>query len=113
METSANIGTSNNFLKIGHMWSSVIDTNMTEYADVNEAIVGAGLRLSDRWSLRWNAIYNMQVGEFQRHNGGVYYNHPCYFVSVEYQHDNAIKKDYVGTTTFQFRFGMAIEGKPY
>lgn len=113
METSANIGTSNNFLNIGHMWSSVIDTNMTEYADVNEAIIGAGLRLSDRWSLRWNAIYNMQVGEFQRHNGGVYYNHPCYFVSVEYQHDNAIKKDYVGTTTFQFRFGMAIEGKPY
>ena len=99
--------------KIDVKQTEVIDENMVDTTDINEAIIGAGIRLSDRLSVRWNGIYNMQVGEFQRHNGGIYYNHPCYFVSVEYRRDNAIKQDYVGNTTFQFRFGMAVEGKQY
>jgi hypothetical protein len=63
--------------------------------------------------VRWNAIYNMNVGEFQSHTGGVFYNHPCYYMSLQYRRDNAIKNDYVGTTTFQFKIGMAIDGVQY
>jgi hypothetical protein len=81
--------------------------------DVNEAVVGAGIQLSNRWALRWNAIYNMDIGSFQSHTGGVFYNHPCYYMSLQYRRDNAIKQDYVGTTTFQFKIGMAIDGVQY
>ena len=113
METSANIGTARNFFNIGHIWSQHLSADMIENTDINEAIVGAGIQLTDRWSVRWNAIYNMELGAFQRHTGGFFYNHPCYYLSVEYRRDNAIKEDYVGTTTFQFRFGMAINGQQY
>ena len=113
METSAQIGNSRNFLNVGHIWSQHLSVDLTENTDINEAIIGAGIQLSDRWSMRWSAIYNMEIGQFQRHTGGFFYTHPCYYLSVEYRRDNAIKEDYVGTTTFQFRFGMAIDGQQY
>ena len=113
METSARIGGPRNFLNVGHIWSQNLSVDLTENTDINEAIVGAGIQLTNRWSLRWNAIYNMELEQFQRHGGGFFYNHPCYYLSVEYRRDNAIKEDYVGTTTFQFRFGMAINGQQY
>ncbi len=113
METSARIGGARNFLNIGHIWSQNLSVDLTENNDINETIVGAGVQLTNRWAFRWNAIYNMELGRFQRHGGGFFYNHPCYYLSVEYRRDNAIKEDYVGTTTFQFRFGMAINGQQY
>lgn len=113
IETSANIGSSRNFFNIGHIWSQHWNTELGENIDINEAIIGAGVQLTDRWSARWNAIYNIEAQAFQRHTGGFFYNHPCYYMSIEYRRDNAIKEDYVGTTTFQFRFGMAINGQQY
>lgn len=113
METTASIGGTQNFLNIGHIWSQNLDNELVGNNDVNEAIVGAGIQLTNRWALRWNAIYNMTQGQFMRHTGGVFYNHPCYYLSVQYRHDNAIKEDYVGNTTFQFKFGMAINGQRY
>lgn len=113
MENTINLGTAQNFFNIGHIWSQHLSDELTENTDLNEAVIGAGLKLTERWSMRWSAIYNIEVGEFQRHTGGFFYNHPCYYLSVEYRRDNAIKEDYVGTTTFQFRFGMAINGQQY
>ncbi|MDW2958883.1 MAG: LPS assembly protein LptD [Alphaproteobacteria bacterium] len=113
MENTINLGTAQNFFNIGHIWSQHLSAELTENTDLNEAVIGAGLKLTERWSMRWSAIYNIEVGEFQRHTGGFFYNHPCYYLSVEYRRDNAIKEDYVGTTTFQFRFGMAINGQQY
>jgi hypothetical protein len=113
MESTVNIGTARNFFNIGHIWSENLTPDFISYDDINEAVIGAGVQLTDRLSARWNAIYNMTYGEFQRHSGGLFYSHPCYYLSVEYRRDNAVKEDYVGTTTFQFRFGMAIEGQKY
>lgn len=113
METNARIRLGKNFLNIGHIWSQNLDTELIETTDVNEAVIGVGVQLSNRWAARWNGIYSMVYGQFIRHSGGLYYNHPCYYLSVEYKHDNTIKNDYVGNTTFQFRFGMAINGKQY
>ena len=113
METSAIIGTSKNFVNLGHIWSrQFIDAHTTD-DDINELMAGIGVQLTDRWSLRFNAIFNMTDGQFQRHGGGLFYTHPCYYLSVEYRRDNAVKYDYVGTTTFQFRFGMSINGQQY
>ncbi|MBR4891637.1 MAG: LPS-assembly protein LptD [Alphaproteobacteria bacterium] len=113
METMANIGSAGTYLNIGHIWSDDMDDTFMYAGGVNEAVVGAGLQLSSRWALRWNAIYNMNFGEFRSHTGGVFYNHPCYYMSVQYRRDNAVKQDYVGTTTFQFKIGMAIDGVQY
>ena len=112
-ETSAYIGSSRNFINIGHIWSQNLGTNLLENTDINEAIIGAGIQLTNRWALRWNAVYNIELEAFQRHTGGLFYNHPCYYLSVQYRRDNATKEDYIGNTTFQFRFGMAIDGKQY
>ena len=112
-ETTASIGGTRNFFNIGHIWSQHWNTELRENVDINEAVIGAGIQLTNRWALRWNAIYNVDMEKFQRHTGGFFYNHPCYYMSIEYRRDNAIKEDYVGTTTFQFRFGMAINGQQY
>ncbi len=113
METSARIGRGGTFLNVGHIWSQNLGIDLTENTDINEAVVGVGVKLSDRWSTRWNGIYNLEYNVFQSHTGGFYYAHPCYYLSIEYRHDNAIKYDYVGDTTFQFKFGMAIDGQRY
>lgn len=113
METTASIGIGKNYFNIGHIWSQNLDTVLVDTTDVNEAIIGASIRLSERWRLGWNSVYSMEYGQFMRHGGGVYYNHPCYYLSVEYKHDNTNKDDYVGDTTFQFKFGMAINGQRY
>lgn len=112
-ETSLHLGNGNNFINLGHIWSQQFEDTMAREDNINEAVVGAGIQLTNRWALRWNGIYNMTIGEFQRHTGGLFYEHPCYYLSVEYRRDNAVKEDYVGTTTFQFRFGMSIDGQRY
>lgn len=115
-ETSAYIGTARNFVNIGHIWSQNLTAEeeiVTGHNDINEAIIGTGFQLTNRWAVRWNGVFNMETGIFQRHTGGFFYNHPCYYLSVEYRRDNTVKEDYVGTTTFQFRFGMAINGQQY
>ncbi|MDE6250900.1 MAG: LPS assembly protein LptD [Alphaproteobacteria bacterium] len=112
-ETSANIGSAKNYIHLGHIWSQQFVDVFTIDNEINEAVGGIGIQLTDRWSARFNAIYNMTYGEFQRHSGGLFYTHPCYYLSVEYRRDNAIKEDYVGDTTFQFRFGMSIDGQQY
>lgn len=113
VETSAIIGTSRNFINIGHIWSQQFIDSHTQDDSINELMAGIGVQLTDRWSLRFNALYNMTNGQFQRHGGGIFYTHPCYYLSVEYRRDNAVKYDYVGTTSFQFRFGMSIDGQQY
>lgn len=113
METNANIGKNGTYLNIGHIWSENLNETLTGTEDVHEAVIGAGIKLSDRWSVRWNGIFNVGNEELQYHTGGVYYNHPCYYISAQYRRDNARKNDYVGTTTFQFKFGMAIDGQQY
>lgn len=113
METSAIIGNGGTYLDIGHIWSQQFTDTYTRDDNINELMAGFGIKLTNRWSVRFNSIYNATYGDFQRHTGGIFYNHPCYYLSVEYRRDNAIKDDYVGTTTFQFRFGMSIEGQKY
>ncbi len=113
METKARLGSYRNFLTLGHIWSQQFKETQAREDNINEAVIGVGLQLSARWSLRWNGIYNMTIDDFHRHTGGLFYEHPCYYLSIEYQHDNAVKEDYIGNTTFQFRFGMSINGQRY
>ena len=113
METSANIGQKGIYLNIGHIWSENLNETLTGMEDVHEAVIGASVKLSDRLTAKWDGIYNVESDAFQSHTGGLFYNHPCYYISAQYRRDNARKNDYVGNTTFQFKFGMAIDGQQY
>ena len=114
MENSAYLRYKRNYISLGHIWdSSPIDNYSTKNKDTNELRTGAGLQLTGRLSVRGYAIFNMYEHIIQQHSGGIYYDHPCYYLSLEYKHDNAVRRDYVGGTTFQFKFGISIEGKHY
>ena len=114
IETSAYLTHSaGTYLSIGHIWSQQFIDTYTKNDSINEFMGGFGIQLTPRWAVRFNSIYNMTTGAFQRHTGGVFYTHPCYYMSMEYRRDNAVKGDYVGTTTFQFRIGMSINGQQY
>ncbi len=113
IETSATIGNSKNYIDVGHIWSQQFIDAYTTGDNINELTAGMGVQLSERWAVRFNSIYNLTYERFQRHSGGLFYTHPCYYIALEYHRDNAIKEDYVGTTSYQFRFGMTIDGKKY
>lgn len=110
-ETSAKIGTSRNHLNIGHIWAEQFIDAETLGDDIHELNAGLSFHLTERFGVRFNALYNITDENFQRHSGEIFYNHPCCFLSLGYRHDNAQKEDYVGNTTFQFRFGISINGK--
>ena len=112
-ETNIVLGTGRNYLNIGHIWSQQFIDTQSNTESIHEFAGGVGLGLSQRWSIRLDAIYNMTEDRFQQHTGALYYEHPCYYFSFGYKRDNAIKWDYVGTTTFQFKFGISIDGQHY
>ncbi len=113
IETNAVVGTSRNYMNVGHIWSQQFDDALTQTESIHEIAGGIGLAITDRWSVRWNAIYNVTNDHFQQHSGAIYYEHPCYYLSFGYRRDGTIKEDYVGTTTFQFTFGISVDGKHY
>jgi len=113
METSARAWRGAAYISLGHIWSQRFIDELTMDDDVNEGNIGIGFKITDRWAVQWSGIYNMTVGEFNSHTGGLFYNHPCYYLSLQYRRDNSKKDDYVGTTTFQFKFGMTIDGQKY
>ncbi len=113
VETNFVFGTPRNFVNVGHIWSRQFYDAQTLAPTIHEFAGGIGIAITDRWSLRWNAIYNATNNQFQQHNGALYYEHPCYYLSFGYRRDNAEKADYIGTTTFQFRFGISVDGKHY
>ncbi len=113
LETDARIGANRNYINIGHIWTQQFVNMQTRDDDINELTAGISVSVTDRISLRFNSIYNATLHTFQQHSGGIFYNHPCYYLSLSYRRDNAIKEDYVGNTTFQFKFGIAIDGQQY
>lgn len=113
IETNAVIGNSRNYLNVGHIWSKQFVDLLPTAESIHEFAGGVGFAITNRWSLGWNAIYNATDNRFQQHSGALYYEHPCYYLSFGYRRDGAIKEDYVGTTTFQFRFGISVDGKHY
>ncbi len=114
IENSIYIGSGNNYVTLGHIWDTKpIDVVNTNNKDTHEVAAGAGLQITKRINIKESVIFNAYEHIIQRHSGGIFYEHPCYYFSFGYQRDNATKEDYVGNTTFQFKFGMSIDGKHY
>ena len=114
IENSLYLGKNGTYITLGHIWDTQpIDIYGNEDKDTHEFTAGAGLRVTKRINVRESVVYNAYEHIIQRHSGGIYYEHPCYYFSLEYQRDNAERRDYVGNTTFQFKFGISIDGKHY
>ena len=112
-ESSVRIGGNETYLSLGHIWARQLTNIGSRETTTNETMVGTGLQITNRWSLRLDAIYNWTEEKFLRHGGTLFYNHPCYYFSIGYRRDNAVYEDYRGNTTVQFRFGISIEGQHY
>ena len=113
-ENSIYVGKSGYYLTVGHIWDTQpIDVYSTDDKDTHEISAGAGIPLTKRLHIKGSVIYNAYEHLVQRHSGGLFYEHPCYHFSLEYSRDNTIKNDYVGNTTYRFKFGMSIDGKYY
>ena len=114
IENDIFLGKGNTYLTLGHIWdSSPIDIYSSENKDTHEMMAGFGLQITKRINIKEFGIYNIYEHVWQSHSGGIYYNHPCYYLALEYNRDNAIRDDYIGGTTFHFRFGISIDGKHY
>ncbi len=114
MENTIYLGKNNTYFTLGHIWDTQpIDIYSNGDKDTHEFATGAGLQITKRINIKASVIYNAFEHIVQRHSGGVFYEHPCFYLALEYQRDNATKEDYVGNTTFQFKFGMSIDGKHY
>ena len=113
-ENSVYLGKNGNYITIGHIWDTQpIDIAAPKGKDTHEFITGAGLKLTKRTNIKESIVYNAYEHMVQRHSGGIFYEHPCFYLSLQYRHDNAIKSDYVGNTTYQFKFGISIDGRHY
>ena len=114
MENSLYFGKDGYYLTLGHIWDTQpIDIYSLDDEHTHEISSGVGFKLTNRLSVSGSLIYNTYEHLMQRHSAGIFYEHPCYHFSLEYSHDNAIKSDYVGNTTYRFKFGMSIDGKHY
>ena len=113
-ENSIYLGKDGYYITFGHIWDTQpIDIYSTDDKNTHEVSTGVGLPITRRINLNASATYNAYEHVLQNHSGGIFYNHPCYYFSLEYRRDNAVRYDYVGNTTYQFKFGISIDGKHY
>ena len=114
IENSIYVGKSGYYLTLGHIWDThPIDIYSTNDKDTHEISAGAGLPITNRLRIAGSVIYNAYEHIVQKHEAGLFYEHPCYHFSLEYSRDNTVKNDYVGNTTYRFKIGMSIDGKHY
>lgn len=109
-ESSLVVGKNNNYINIGYILESKPKEKLVVYDYINELNTGFGIQIMDRLSLKFNSIYTITEDKFRRYSASIYYNHPCYFISLEYRYENIKKDDYVGNTSLQLRFGLNING---
>jgi LPS-assembly protein len=114
IENSVYVGKNGYYLTMGHIWDThPIDVYSLNDKDTHEITAGAGMPITNRLRIVGSVIYNAYEHIVQKHGAGLFYEHPCYHFSLEYSRDNTIKNDYVGNTTYRFKFGMSIDGKHY
>ncbi|MCL2331257.1 MAG: LPS assembly protein LptD [Proteobacteria bacterium] len=107
LESMARIG-DRNFINLGYIWAAQFQDAVTQNPSINEVVAGFGIYLTGRVSLKYNITYNITDTRAQLQTGGLYYEHPCYNIALEYMHDAARKGDFVGKATIHLRFGIKL-----
>nr|MBQ0091637.1 LPS assembly protein LptD [Candidatus Enterousia merdequi] len=114
IENSFYAGKNGFYINLGHILDTKpLDMISNKSKDIHEISAGAGIKLTKRIRIVESVVYNIEEKETQRHSGTVFYEHPCFFFSFGYQRDDSVRWGYVGNTTYQFKFGISIDGKHY
>ena len=116
LESMARIG-DKNYAEAGYIRATQFTDALVLDRIISEAVLGAGIKLTDRLSVRAKFIYNISEDAIQRLNTGLYYEHPCYTISLDYSKDGAERiysdgENYYGGTRIRFQFALKLtEGK--
>ncbi|MCL2757851.1 MAG: LPS assembly protein LptD [Alphaproteobacteria bacterium] len=117
IESMARFGKTD-FIEAGYIMAVQLSDPFTEESRQNEIAGGFGTGLTERWRLRARTTYNITDERIQRQQAGLYYEHPCYMLGLEYARDGAIRRgfgvdeNYVGTTTIKLVFSLRlVEGR--
>jgi LPS-assembly protein len=115
-ESNARLGT-DDYVEVGYIRATQFTDALVLDRVISEAVLGAGIKLTDRLSLKTRIIYNISDSRIQRLGTGLYYEHPCYTISFDYSKDGAERiyqdgENYYGGTRFKFQFALKLtEGK--
>ncbi len=109
-ETTARLGDGKNYVRAGFISTKQFDDAYITETSTQEIDGGFGLNVTKRWNVYAGARYNISDNYLQTMYSGVQYDHPCYTLGVLYKDDRAVKGDFKGNQTFQFRFALKING---
>lgn len=116
LESMARVG-GDNYAEGGYIRATQFTDALVLDRVISEAVLGGGIKLTDRLSLKTRVIYNISDDRIQRLSTGLYYEHPCYTISFDYSKDGAERiyqdgENYYGGTRFKFQFALKLtEGK--
>ncbi|MDR1697175.1 MAG: LPS assembly protein LptD [Rickettsiales bacterium] len=110
IETAAKFGNTQ-YALLGHIYGVQLLDADTIDSRTHEIVAGAGIKLTDRWSVAARTTYNVTESHLQRQTAGVYYDHPCWGAALEYARDGAIRLNdagdiYRGNTTIHLKFDI-------
>lgn len=114
LESTARYG-AKDFIEAGYIRATQFTNALVLDKVISEAILGGGIKLTDRVSLRARVIYNITDSSVQQLNTGLYYEHPCYTVSIDFSEDGAERiypdgENYYGGTRIRFQFALKLAG---
>ena len=116
LESTARLG-AKEYAEAGYIRATQFTNALVLDKIINEAVLGGGVYITDRLSARARIIYNITDDRLQRQNIGLFYEHPCYTMSLEYFKDGAVRiypdgENYYGGTRIRFQFALKLtEGK--
>jgi LPS-assembly protein len=105
-ESNVVIGDKKNYLNFGYIYATQFLDIVTLDKSIEEAVVGFGIGLTERWIIRADTIYNITDTRIQNQRLGIMYDHPCYDVSFEVIRDGTVRPGYRGNTIFRFGFNV-------
>jgi LPS-assembly protein len=112
LESAVRIGTLS-YAEAGYIRAVQFTNALVLDKMINEAMLGGGIHFTDRLSARARIIYNITDSRIQQLNAGLYYDHPCYTMSLDFSKDGAVRvyhneESYYGGTQIKFRFALKL-----
>ncbi|MCL1892057.1 MAG: LPS assembly protein LptD [Alphaproteobacteria bacterium] len=112
LESTLRVG-SGDYVEAGYIRATQFTNALVLDRIISEALLGGGIYLTTRLSARARVIYNITDNGIQRLNAGLYYDHPCYTMSLDFFKDGAVRiypdgENYYGGTRVRFGFALKL-----
>ena len=113
LESIARVGEAN-YVEAGYIRATQLNSAYMLDKMISEAVLGFGTNLTGRLSFQTRVTYNITDDRIQRLNAGLYYDHPCYTMSLEFAQDGARRlyyqpgESYFGGARVRFQFALKL-----